>query len=170
MATDPTAANVTALVQDLLPVLVPQASLSDAGEVSIPVGEGQRLTASLAVIVDECRHEPQQHWPRMVDSWLRAIQEQVVDGSAPSDLAVVRSGLRARVVPRMQPEVAAVVVQATGRAAGGRPAARRRAGARGLQGVSGCPGLAGAGRDPRPPLKEYDGRHDNQRTDRLDRT
>lgn len=46
----------------------------------------------------------------MVDSWLRAIQEQVVDGSAPSDLAAVRSGLRARVVPRMQPEVAAVVV------------------------------------------------------------
>lgn len=110
MPPDETTTDVHALVQDLLPVLVPSATFDPAGDVIVPRGEGERARFSTRTLVEWCRGQPNPAWPPAVDQWLRAMQEQVDVVPAPSSLAGLGPQLRARMVPRMEPELAASVV------------------------------------------------------------
>lgn len=101
--------DVHALVQDLLPVLVPAASFDPSGEVSVDLG-GERLRFSTRSLVDWCREHPHTQWPQAVDQWLRQMQQQAVTSPTPRTLEGLESQLRARMVPRMEPELAAAVV------------------------------------------------------------
>lgn len=102
--------DVHALVQDLLPVLVPAAAFDPSGEVSVDLGGEQRLRFSTRSLVDWCRDHPHPQWPQAVDQWLRKMQQQAVTSPTPRTLEGLQSQLRARMVPRMEPELAAAVV------------------------------------------------------------
>lgn len=102
--------DVHALVQDLLPVLVPTASFDPSGEVSVALTGDERLRFSTRSLVDWCREHPHTQWPQAVDQWLRQMQQQAVTAPTPRTLDGLEPQLRARMVPRMGPELAATVV------------------------------------------------------------
>lgn len=102
--------DVHALVQDLLPVLVPTASFDPSGEVSVALTGDDRLRFSTRSLVDWCREHPHTQWPQAVDQWLRQMQQQAVTSPTPRSLEGLGPQLRARMVPRMEPELAPAVV------------------------------------------------------------
>jgi hypothetical protein len=102
---DPVARDVQALVADLLPVLLPQATFED-DTIVIPLTPGERARVVTRSLVEVCRDQPQHTWPRVVDSWLRQVQADAAQASAqaadtPADPNEIPERLRLRLVPRM---------------------------------------------------------------------
>lgn len=96
-ALDP--AEVHALLGDLLPVLVPTATLdAEAGEVLLPV-EGGRARISTRSLLTECAGKPQHAWPQLVETWLGQIGAGA-SALADGPLVVDTSRLRLQAVPR----------------------------------------------------------------------
>ena len=92
-------AEVLALLRDLLPVLVPSATLDqDAEEVLLPVS-GDRARISTRSLVDECAGKPQQMWPQLVETWLREVSQRAA-ALAGEQAGMDTSRLRLQAVPR----------------------------------------------------------------------
>lgn len=73
--------QVLDLVADLLPVLLPDASLDRAGPtVTLRWRRGGLVSTAevgLVELVDRCRAQPNHLWPRTVDDWLRAVVAEI---------------------------------------------------------------------------------------------
>jgi hypothetical protein len=97
-------ADVHALIQDLLPVLVPGARFdADAGEVVLPVGRAEPRAVT-RTIVGRCAEAPRHRWPRLVEEWLRDMSEQATIAVGEIELlGDVRELLRLRIVPKTSP-------------------------------------------------------------------
>lgn len=69
--------DVNALVADLLPVLIPGATVDAQAPdtVVLPVDRG-RARVSTRTLVAECSGRPNHEWPRLVDEWLRALSQE----------------------------------------------------------------------------------------------
>ncbi|MCW2858404.1 MAG: hypothetical protein JWP48_112 [Actinoallomurus sp.] len=95
------AANVHALIQDLLPVLVPGARFdADAAELVLPVGRAEPRAVT-TTIVGHCARAPQHLWPRLVEEWLRDVSDQATLAIGEIELlGDVRKLLRLRIVPK----------------------------------------------------------------------
>jgi hypothetical protein len=93
-------ADVHALIQDLLPVLVPGARFdADAAEIVLPVGraEPRAVTTTIAA---RCARSPRHLWPRLVEEWLRDVSDQATLAIGEIELlGDVRKLLRLRIVP-----------------------------------------------------------------------
>jgi hypothetical protein len=104
MSTGPrdVAGDVHALIQDLLPILVPDASFNaDAAEVVLPVGRAAPRAAT-AVIVERCGRAPQHKWPKLVEEWLLGVSDRAAMAIGEIELlGDVRGLLRLRIVPRV---------------------------------------------------------------------
>jgi hypothetical protein len=103
MSEDPVdvAANVYALIQDLLPVLVPDARFdADLAEVVLPVGRAEPRAVT-TTIVGRCSRSPQHEWPRLVDEWLRDVSDRAALAIGEIELlGNVNKLLRLRIVPK----------------------------------------------------------------------
>jgi hypothetical protein len=95
------AADVHALIQDLLPVLVPGARFdADAAEVILPVGRSEPHAVT-RTIVGRCAAAQRHQWPRLVEEWLRDMSEQAAIAIGEIELlGDVRKLLRLRIVPK----------------------------------------------------------------------
>jgi hypothetical protein len=104
MSTEPVdvAANVHALIQDLLPILIPDARFNaDAAEVVLPVGRAEPRAVT-ATIVGRCAQAPQHKWPQLVEEWLRSVSDQATMVIGEIELlGDVRKLLRLRIVPKV---------------------------------------------------------------------
>jgi hypothetical protein len=95
------AANVHALIQDLLPVLVPGARFdAEPAEVVLPVGRAEPRAVT-TTIVSRCSRAPQHAWPRLVEEWLRDVSDQATLAIGEIELlGNVNKLLRLRIVPK----------------------------------------------------------------------
>lgn len=89
-----------ALLADLLPVLIPSATLDvERAELLIPIEGGQARVATRSLLAT-CAEAPHETWPTTVDAWLRTVREQaqsaLADAGGPPDPAA----LRLRALPR----------------------------------------------------------------------
>ncbi|GAA2111801.1 hypothetical protein [Actinomadura alba] len=107
MSTEPpdvpdVAADVHALIQDLLPLLVPDARFNaEAAEVVLPVGRAEPRAAT-AVIVERCARAPQHKWPKLIEEWLLGVSDRAAMAIGEIELlGDVRRLLRLRIVPRV---------------------------------------------------------------------
>ena len=72
-------ADVYALVEDLLPVLVPNSRL-DPDEHEIVISHGSdRARVGTASLLALCAEQPSTAWPRAVESWLGAVDRQLAE-------------------------------------------------------------------------------------------
>src|SRR5688500_4491367 len=70
------AADVHALIRDLLPVVTPSAWFdSGTSEVVLPVGRSE-ARASTWTVLERCAREPRPSWPRLVDEWVREVDHR----------------------------------------------------------------------------------------------
>ena len=103
MSGDPAdvAADIHALIQDLLPVLVPDARFdADLAEVVLPVGQAEPRAVT-TTIVGRCTRFPQHEWPGLVEEWLRTISDQATLAIGEIELlGNVNRLLRLRIVPK----------------------------------------------------------------------
>jgi hypothetical protein len=99
---DDVAANVHALIQDLLPILLPGARFdSAAAEIVLPVGRAEPRAVTTR-IVGRCARSPQHEWPHLVETWLRTVGDQAVLTIGEIELlGDVRELLRLRIIPRV---------------------------------------------------------------------
>lgn len=97
-----TAAQVRALVRDLLPVLAPHAMLdADSGDLVLPV-DGAHADIGLETITATCAKAPRHTWPGLVQEWLERKTAQVADTVAERRrLGDVEGMLRVQLVPRL---------------------------------------------------------------------
>jgi hypothetical protein len=95
------AADVCALIQDLLPVLVPDARFNtETDEVILPVGRAEPWAVT-TTIVARCAEAPRHAWPRMVEEWLRTVSDKAILAVGEIELlGDVRKLLRLRIVPK----------------------------------------------------------------------
>ncbi|MDN3356856.1 hypothetical protein [Actinomadura sp. DC4] len=95
------AADVHALIQDLLPVLVPGARFDDvAAEVVLPVGRAEPRAVT-TTIVGRCARAPRHEWPGLVEEWLRDVGDRAALAIGEIELlGNVNRLLRLRIVPR----------------------------------------------------------------------
>jgi hypothetical protein len=104
MSTEPpdVTADVHALIQDLLPLLVPDARLnSETAEVVLPVGRAEPRAAT-ATIVERCARVPQHKWPKLVEEWLLGVSDRAAMAIGEIELlGDVRKLLRLRIVPKV---------------------------------------------------------------------
>ncbi|GGQ71376.1 hypothetical protein [Couchioplanes azureus] len=94
------ASNVRALVDDLLPVLLPGASVAPGrDEVLIPVSGG-RARVSLTPLLHRCQDQPHHTWPQLLADWVAAIRRELPQDVDADDLGPVDvERLRVRLVP-----------------------------------------------------------------------
>ncbi|TCN38032.1 hypothetical protein EV644_110167 [Kribbella orskensis] len=73
--------QVLDLVEDLLPVLLPDADLDPAGPlVKLHWSRGGLSSSAevgLVELIDRCREQPNHLWPRTVDEWLHGVVEEI---------------------------------------------------------------------------------------------
>jgi hypothetical protein len=108
--------DVSALVRDLLPILVPGATFDAASAaVLLPVAD-RHARVSIQPLVSACRSQPQHLWPRMVDAWLTDVRIQIADADADEALPSLDQ-LRVQIAPRQpEDELAGQVVRPFGSA------------------------------------------------------
>lgn len=96
------AADVHALIQDLLPLLLPGARFdTDAAEVVLPVGRAEPRAVT-TTIVARCARVPQHEWPALVEEWLLQVSDRAAMAIGQIELlGDVRRLLRMRIVPRL---------------------------------------------------------------------
>lgn len=74
-----------ALVDDLLPVLVPGAQL-DSAQHEVVVSRGSdRARVDTASLLALCGENPLTGWPSLVESWLGSIDRQLAEADAASN-------------------------------------------------------------------------------------
>jgi len=96
---------VYALLDDLLPVLQPGATLQSAdNEVLLPVGDS-RVRASTDSLLRLCADQPRTSWPSLVERWLADVQQASVTTTTNG---VDPSRLRVQAVPRSSAPAAGV--------------------------------------------------------------
>lgn len=98
------AADVHALVRDLLPVIAPSGWL-DGGtsEVVLPVGRSE-ARATTWTLLERCAEAEPARWPRLVDQWIREIADRAFLAVGEMELfGDVRELLRLRIVPKLAP-------------------------------------------------------------------
>jgi hypothetical protein len=102
------AADVHALIQDLLPVLMPDARFNpDEAEVVVPVGRAEPRAAT-SFIVERCTRAPQHKWPRLVEAWLLGVSDRAAIAVGEIELlGDVRKLLRLRIVPKTSDDMRA---------------------------------------------------------------
>lgn len=74
--------DVYALVDDLLPVLVPGSKLDPEQHQVVITRSSDRARVDTASLLALCAEQPSTGWPRLVDSWLRAIDRQLAEAEA----------------------------------------------------------------------------------------
>ncbi|TDQ52273.1 hypothetical protein [Actinorugispora endophytica] len=144
------AGEVHALVADLLPVTLPDASF-DRRLSRVVVSFGwTELAASTWPLLERCAGARPHLWPRLAEEWLREVADRAALAVAEIELlGDVRELLRVKLVPRMPPDVAENLVSApVGRYFDalvvidhpkyGAPLTRSRAGLLGLRGLGGA--------------------------------
>jgi hypothetical protein len=96
------AADVHALIQDLLPVVLPDARFdATAAEVILPVGWAEPHAVT-TTIVGRCARAPRHTWPRLVDDWLRDVSDRATLAIGEIELlGDVPALLRLRIVPKL---------------------------------------------------------------------
>lgn len=108
--------NARALVDDLLPALVPGASTAPGSdEMLIPVSGG-RARVSLTPFLHRCQDQPHHTWPQLLADWVVAIRRELPEGVRADDLGSVDvERLRLRLVPSAaSPETSDYVVRPFG--------------------------------------------------------
>lgn len=104
--------DVRALVEDLLPALVPAARTAPGSDdVLIPV-PGGRARVSLTPFLHRCQDQPHHTWPQLLADWVVAIRRELPEGVDADDLGSVDvERLRVRLVPSAaSPETSDYVV------------------------------------------------------------
>ena len=99
------AADVHALIRDLMPVVAPSAWFDPGtSEVVLPVGRSE-ARASTWTVLERCAREPRRAaWPRVVDGWLREVAHRAFLAVGEMELfGDVRELLRLRIVPKLAP-------------------------------------------------------------------
>ncbi|TMQ90022.1 hypothetical protein ETD83_37245, partial [Actinomadura soli] len=98
------AADVHALIRDVLPALAPSAWFdSGTSEVVLPVGRSEARASSWTVL-ERCAREPRSAWPRVVDEWVREVGDRAFLAVGEMELfGDVRELLRLRIVPKLAP-------------------------------------------------------------------
>ncbi|TDB96044.1 hypothetical protein, partial [Actinomadura sp. 7K534] len=98
------AADVHALIRDVLPALAPSAWFdSGTSEVVLPVGRSEARASSWTVL-ERCSREPRSAWPRVVDEWVREVGDRAFLAVGEMELfGDVRELLRLRIVPKLAP-------------------------------------------------------------------
>ncbi|WP_243772318.1 hypothetical protein [Actinomadura barringtoniae] len=99
------AADVHALIRDLLPVVAPSAWFDPGtSEVVLPVGRSEARASSWTVL-ERCAREPQDNWHKLVDDWLREVGDRAFLAVGEMELfGDVRELLRLRIVPKLDPQ------------------------------------------------------------------
>jgi hypothetical protein len=105
------AADVHVLIQDLLPVVLPDARFDTAtAEVILPVGWAEPHAVTTA-IVGRCARAPRYTWPRLIDDWLRDVSDQATIAIGEIELlGDVPTLLRLRIVPKLSKRAREVFV------------------------------------------------------------
>jgi hypothetical protein len=98
------AADVHALIRDLLPVVAPSAWFDPGtSEVVLPVGRSE-ARASTWTVLERCARASVPSWPRLVDEWVREVQHRAFLAVGEMELfGDVRELLRLRIVPKLAP-------------------------------------------------------------------
>ncbi|WP_067810915.1 hypothetical protein [Actinomadura kijaniata] len=98
------AGDVHALIRDLLPVVVPSAWFDEGtSEVVLPLGRSE-ARASTWTVLERCARDDPAAWPRLVDEWLREVDDRAVRAVGEMELfGDVRELLRLRIVPKLAP-------------------------------------------------------------------
>ncbi|MWK36544.1 hypothetical protein GEV43_22510 [Actinomadura sp. J1-007] len=98
------AADVHALIRDVLPVVAPTAWFdSGTSEVVLPVGRSE-ARASTWTVLERCAREPRGAWPRLVREWVREVGDRAFLAVGEMELfGDVRELLRLRIVPKLAP-------------------------------------------------------------------
>ncbi|MEW2356683.1 hypothetical protein [Spirillospora sp. NPDC029432] len=98
------AADVHALIRDLLPVVAPSAWFDHGtSEVVLPVGRSE-ARASTWTALERCAREPRETWPGVVDEWVREVGQRAFLAVGEMELfGDVRELLRLRIVPKLAP-------------------------------------------------------------------
>ena len=94
--------RVHALIEDLLPAVFPGAAFdAPTARVVFPVGRYAR-GVSTWLALERCARAPAEHWPRLVEDWIREAGDLVVLSIADIELlGDVRDLLRMRIVPKL---------------------------------------------------------------------
>ncbi|MFC7329863.1 hypothetical protein [Marinactinospora rubrisoli] len=94
-----------ALIEDLVPVTVPDAAFERRlARVVVPFGWTE-LSASTWDVLERCAAAPRDRWPGVVDAWLREIADRAALAVAEIELlGDVRELLRVKLVPTMPPD------------------------------------------------------------------
>lgn len=100
--------DVLALVEDLVPVVLPGTTVDPVERVVVLPVEGGRARVSTESLIDSCVGQPRHLWPRLVDQWLRAVRGRVDDLAAEEPAPFDPSQLRARLVPRADDDMGLV--------------------------------------------------------------
>ncbi|MEV3922570.1 hypothetical protein [Actinomadura coerulea] len=98
------AADVHALIRDVLPALAPSAWFDHGtSEVVLPVGRSEARASSWTVL-ERCAREPRSAWPKVVDEWVREVGDRAFLAVGEMELfGDVRELLRLRIVPKLDP-------------------------------------------------------------------
>ncbi|MFC3996256.1 hypothetical protein ACFOVU_10045 [Nocardiopsis sediminis] len=94
-----------ALIEDLIPVTVPDAGFDrPLARVVVPFGWTE-LSASTWEVLERCAAAPRHRWPILVDEWLRETADRAALAVAEIELlGDVRELLRVKLVPTMPPD------------------------------------------------------------------